>query len=804
MNLAVSVAMRLAACGAMARSATRQVTGAPHGLEAGRQTPGAAARAAGRATMLLALVTTLSFPAAAAELPGFEEVRRGHPISDFTLLDRRGEPLQTLRLDPSRRVLPWVPLAQMSPSLLRAMLMSEDQRFHEHSGVDWSAVAASAWGNLWNTRTRGASTVTMQLAGLLDEDLAHRGGRSVRQKLGQAWVAGRLEKRWTKAQILEAYLNRVPLRGELVGVPAAAQALFGKRPSGLDLRESALLAALLRAPNASPERVGERACALVRAMGHACRSMADEAGAVLQRRALWVADTPQWAPHYARLALRADGPPTQRSTLDALLQRRATTALRRQLSELSGRQVEDGAVVVLDNASGQVRAWVGSSGSQWSGASQVDHVLARRQPGSTIKPFLYQLALERRLITAASLLDDSPAQIPTAAGVYLPQNYDRHYRGWVSARAALGNSLNVPAVRLSLMLSPDVVFERLNALGLQLPETGGFYGHSLALGSGDVHLLALTNAYRTLANAGVHSDVALPFALPAWAGGMSGGRPSASPGARGTASPRQIDMATSTTPRRVAEAGASFIVGDMLSDNNARALTFGLASPLALPFAAAVKTGTSKDMRDNWAIGWSHRYTVGVWVGNSGGEAMHQVSGVSGAAPIWRELMLALHEGARPAPQAPLPKGVVAREVRFEANAEPPRRELFLAGTEMAVVRAAAVPVGISNPSEGAIYALDPDIPPNAQRLRFTHDGRLPQGAAQWRLDGRLIGRGAALDWMPMPGRHELVLLDGRGRELQRVRFEVRGAGLKPGGPRQSQVSRPRAQFVADRWRAAP
>ncbi len=731
---------------------------------------------AGRRWLAGAALSLLGGPWGAAQadgLPTFAQTRAAHPVSDVQLLDRHGEPLQVLRVDPSRRVLGWVSLEQMSPALLRAMLLSEDQRFYEHSGVDWSAVAASAWANLWNTRTRGASTVTMQLAGLLDADLARRGGRSVLQKVGQAWVAGRLEQRWTKAQILEAYLNRVPLRGELVGVPAAAQALFGKRPAGLDARESALLAAMLRGPNAPVETLTARACGVLRTMGQHCNGLADEIGAVLRRKPLSLADAPQWAPHFARLALRPDGPAAQRSTLDARSQRVAVQSLRRHLAELSGRQVEDGAVLVLDNASGEVRVWVGSSGSQWSEAAQVDHVLARRQPGSTLKPFLYQLAIERRLITAASLLDDSPAQVATGGGLYIPQNYDKQYRGWITARAALGNSINVPAVRLSLMLTPESVLERLNALGLQLPETGGFYGPSLALGSADVTLLGLTNAYRTLANGGRYAELPLPRAESAAA-------PTTQPKGR---SPRASPPVARQPSRQVADPKASFIVGDILSDNNARALTFGLSSALALPFPAAVKTGTSKDMRDNWCVGWSTRYTVGVWVGNSSGAAMQQVSGISGAAPVWRDVMLALHADRPPIAPKP-PVGLVAQDVSFDDGREPARREWFIGGTEQSVIRPAGTAVVLSNPTDGAIYALDPDIPPAAQRLRFAHAGRLERGAAaSWRLDGRVIGRGSTLDWMPMPGRHELALLDTRGRVVQQVRFEVRGAGLRaPGG----------------------
>jgi len=674
-------------------------------------------------------------------LPDFAAYKAAHRVSDFTLLDRRGEPLQTLRLDRSRRALAWVPLAEMSPALLRALLLSEDRRFYEHSGVDWGAVAASAWGNLWNTRTRGASTLSMQLAGLIDADLARPGqGRSVVQKLGQALVARQLEARWSKAQILEAYLNEVPLRGELVGVPALAQTLFGKTPAGLDAQEAALAVALLRAPNARPALVAQRACALLAEQKLDCVGAEAQLQAALQRRPGMPLGE-QLAPHYARRLLRADGPAAQRSTLDARLQRLAIATLKRQLAELAGRNVEDGAVLVLDNASGAVLAWVGSSGGQLSSAAELDFVLARRQPGSTLKPFVYQLALERRLITAASLLDDSPAQISTGHGLYLPQNYDREFRGWVSARAALGNSLNVPAVRLGAMLGADALFQRLNDWGLALPESGGYYGDSLALGSPDVSLLALSNAYRALAN---------------------GGRWGAVPGAPG---------------RRVAEAASSFIVADMLADNSARALTFGLSSELATRGFAAVKTGTSKDLRDNWCLGFSDRYTVGVWVGNASGEPMHGVSGISGAAPVWQTLMQALHAGRPSRPPAP-PPGLLRQSVAFERAREPARPEWFVRGTEQALLRASAQQSGptlggIANPRDGAIFALDPDIPPAAQRLSFEGE------PGTWLLDGRRLGQGRRLSWAPWPGPHELRLLDARGRLVQAVRFEVRGAAVK-------------------------
>ena len=696
---------------------------------------------------VFAAIALLAASLAAEAVPTFAEVKAAHRPSDITLLDRHGVPIQTLRVDKAVRRLGWVPLSEMSPALVTAIVLSEDRRFWEHSGVDWAAAARSAWGNLIDTKTRGASTLTMQLAGLLDDGLARpAGGRSVAQKLGQALTATRLEAAWKKSEILEAYLNAVPFRGEIVGIDALSQTLFGKRASGLDAQEAAVAAALVRAPNAKAAAVAERACGVLRLQRLDCTGVVGLTESSLARRGGMPLGE-QLAPHFARQALETDGAAVQRSTLDAGLQRVAVAALRRQLGELTGRNVEDGAIVVLDNASGEVRAWVGSSGDL-SGAAQVDGVLARRQPGSTLKPFVYALAFEQRLITPASLIDDSPAQLETQNGLYLPQNYDHDFKGWVSARTALGASLNVPAVRVGAMLGPDTLVERFNALGLALPKPGGFYGNALALGSAEVTLLALTNAYRTLANGGLYAPVAL--------------------------NPRSVPT---PSPQRVADAAAVFLVTDVLADNNARVRTFGLDSQLATRGFAAVKTGTSKDMRDNWCIGFTDRYTVGAWVGNASGAAMHSVSGVSGAAPVWQALVRQLHAGTPSrAPRAPA--GVVATRVAFEAQREPARDEFFIAGTEPAVQRAGAQVTqpqrfGITRPRAGSIFALDPDMPRAAPRITF--EGAAGNGL----LDGKRLGNASRLTWAPWPGRHELALLSRDGAVVETVRFEVRGAGVK-------------------------
>ncbi|MEO8298663.1 MAG: penicillin-binding protein 1C [Burkholderiales bacterium] len=689
-------------------------------------------------------------------LPDFAAVRTAHRPSDLTVLDRSGAPLQLLRIDTTARRLPWLPLAEFSPALRTAVILSEDQRFAEHSGIDWSGLARSAAATLGGSGRQGGSTLTMQLAGLIDPQHARpREGRGVTGKLGQLWAARQLEADWRKDQILEAYLNLVPLRGELVGVPVAAKLLFGKHPSGLDAQEAALLAALIRGPNAAPAVVAQRACGLLKAQRQGCDGLEGLAVQALRPQPVPALADEALAPHFARwlrksLPREVASQPTLPSTVDARLQRLATQALRQQLAELSGRNVEDGAVLVLDNASGEVRAWVGSSGGLLSAAPSVDAVLARRQPGSTLKPFIYGLAFERKLITPASLIDDAPLALNAGASLYLPQNYDRRHHGWVSARTALAASLNVPAVKVGAMLSPDAMFERFNAFGLKLSHSGGWHGYALALGSAEVTLLDLTNAYRTLANGGRWSPV------------------------RGSVAGAPVAF------KSVADAAATWLVSDILSDNTARALTFGLDNALVTRGWAAVKTGTSKDLRDNWCIGYSPRYTVGVWVGNAGGAPMHQVSGTSGAAPVWRAVMAQL-QAEQPASQsapAPPPGLVWAKAATPRGAADEP----FLAGTEPRFITtpssantAATLArhfTGIRTPSAGSVHALDPDMPPATQRIIF--DGE--PGA--WWLDGRPLGRGPRIAWAPVPGRHvvELRLADGR---VEQRAFEVRGARLR-------------------------
>jgi penicillin-binding protein 1C len=733
----------------------------------------------------------------------FDAVRQDFKRSDTVILATNGEVIQRLRTDNTVRRGQWVALADVSPALRTALVLSEDKRFYEHSGVDWRAVSSAAWANLWNTKTRGASTISMQLAGLLDDDLrAGSSGRSVGQKIGQTLSTQVLEARWRKDEILEAYLNLVPFRGELVGIDALSRTLFGKAAHGLDEREAAVAAALVRGPNAKVAQVSSRACGVLKMMQAKpdCDALDLFTTGALQRKAFGASEGV--APHLARRLVAQSKEQAIQTTVRAPLQRFAVQTLRQHLRELRGRHVEDGAVVVLDNATGAVLAWVGSS-NELSQAADVDGVTALRQPGSTLKPFLYAQAIAEKRITAASLLEDSSTQIPTASGLYIPQNYDRQFKGFISARTALGASLNVPAVRTLVMVSPDAFARQLRGAGLLLKEGGDYYGYSLALGSSEVSLLNLTNAYRTLANGGRVSEV--KFAAPSPLPSPPLGRGS------NTEGPNSLSLSLSLSrlreragvravPDSAIDPRAAFIVSDILADPMARARTFGTDSVLSTRFWTAVKTGTSKDMRDNWAVGYSQRYTVGVWVGNASGAPMWDVSGTSGAAPVWAAVISHLHK-TEPSRAPKPPPGLVNARVDF-AGTEAARDEWFIAGTEQAQfainsgaacartdcgkglkglknitseISSTDTVAKITSPANGVIIALDPDIPPNRQRLTFTASG----GNVAWRIDGKALARGPQVQWLPWPGRHVVHLTDATGEVLDEIKLEVRGAGLK-------------------------
>jgi penicillin-binding protein 1C len=603
---------------------------------------------------------------------------------------------------------------------------------------------------------RGASTITMQLASLLNEELRpkKRGKRSIWQKGKQIIEAQEIEKKWSKKEILEAYLNLITFRGELQGIAAASRGLFGKDAHGLDQSESLILASLIRSPNATTAEISKRALLLGQALDwpvvegeiHAAVSRILWGGANLRSRE-------DLAPHVARLLLKkASQGAAVSCTLDMSIQRFALDRLRHHLITLRLQNVTDGAVLVLENKTGEVLAYASYSGDPAHGWF-VDGVQAKRQAGSTLKPFLYAVAFDRKILTPASVLEDTPLDIAVFAGIYQPRNYDSEFKGLVTSRIALAASLNVPAVKTLSLVGLEPFLSTLRQLGVRgLNESGDFYGPSLALGSVDVSLWELTNAYRCLASKGTWSEPRL------------------------TAS-----GAKAARTKKVFSTDASFLISDILSDREARSATFGLENPLATRFWTAVKTGTSKDMRDNWCIGYSRRYTIGVWVGNFSGEPMWNVSGITGAAPVWIEIMNQLHYPDNN-PEVGPPQSLVKKEIQFSQGVEPARAEWFIQGTEP---NAKDQNVGQLNqriiyPPSGTIIALDPDIPPELQKIFFISQPRA--SCLRWVLNDHTIMEGEHNHpWTPQAGAYTLSLVDEKGRIVDAVRFEVRGPSLRSG-----------------------
>lgn len=663
--------------------------------------------------------------------PYFSEVRAQFRRSDFQLLDERDRLVQELRVNFEARRREWLPLSRVPPAWLELLIHSEDRRFFEHTGVDWRAVGGALYQKIKGERLRGASTLSMQLVALLDPSLGRaQRGRSLRGKILQMRAARALERHYRKNEILEAYLNLVTFRSDLRGLSAASAKLFGKDLHGLSLSEMSALVVLLQNPNLSPRQVETKACALLK------RKYLD-AGSLCEKFSLGVAAPPamarrgDWAPQAAR-QLQKDFPQVDqlRSTLNLELQQFVTEAVESQIRSLAHRNVQDAAALVVDNQSGEIKAYVANGGGQ-SSARHVDGIRALRQVGSTLKPFLYAQALEKKIMTLDTRLDDSAVEFPVAGGSYRPMNYDRIFHGLVPMKIALASSLNVPAVKTLDLLGVNEFYEFLQRFNLRVPFASDYYGPSLALGAIDLSLWDLTRAYLTLANGGRAKDLR-------WVKGAP-------------------------TETRVLPAEVTQIIVHILSTKEYRRLGFGPSSPLDLPFPVAAKTGTSKDMRDNWCLGFNDRYTVGVWVGNFSGEPMWNVSGVMGAAPLWAQIMKFLHEQP--------PQNLSPRSLAL-ASAE----NLFVRGTDAAQVSKdlASSLDRIFYPSPQMMVAIDPDLPRDLQKIFFTSEQ--PSAEKYFRLNGLRLGSALhPLPWSPRPGKHKLELINAQSKVLDSVNFSVRG-----------------------------
>ncbi|MFA6148626.1 MAG: penicillin-binding protein 1C [bacterium] len=592
-------------------------------------------------TVLSALI--LAGTVAAVALPGRYGLFDGFERADLRweencrFSDRNGVPLRILQDARGERHL-WVPASAIPETVKRAFLAAEDKRFFLHPGFDPLAIARAARANLRGGRiVSGASTITQQVARIL-----HPRPRGYEAKLIEVLQAVRIEMILTKEEILEQYLNRVPLGNNLRGVEIASRVYFGKGVRDLTVAEAALLASLPKAPGRLDPYGPRRAALLARkewvlSRMAECGFLDEETRARAGRERLVIRPFafPFGAPHVVELLLARGvrGPGEHRTTLDARLQEDVERIVASQKERLSPRKVGQAAVLVVQNKTMEVLASAGSLayGSKDRGFN--DGTVARRSAGSTLKPFLYALALDEGL-TAATLLNDTLQAYATPRGDYRPDNFDRKEYGPVTLRVALANSLNISAVR-TLEALPPGRFERLLAAADLLPRRGdraGEFGLGLAIGNPEVRLTSLTAAYAMLANGGEHRPLRYLLSDP--------GAP----------------------PRRLLSREASYIVSDILSDPSARLPAFGAPPEFDLPFRVSIKTGTSTEYRDGWIVGYTPDYTVGVWTGNFDGKPGVGSTGASAAAPILRQVLELLH-GPDPPVAPPPPPGVEEAEV---------------------------------------------------------------------------------------------------------------------------------------------
>ena len=676
------------------------------------------------------------------EIPKFSAVKDGILSSEARLYDRNSKILHELRRKDHERRLDWINLSEVSNFFLDAVIIAEDKRFYDHSGVDLLALGSSFFRFFTSSPTRGASTITMQLATLLKEELQSKSRKSLYQKWLQILNAKNIEDSWSKEEILEAYINLVTYRGELVGLDAASKGLFGKSPHGLDKLEGILLAAMIKSPSARPQRISERACFIYQKIDKNpdCKELSDLTEKILNKP-YSIRPTYAYAPSLAHRFLPKNSSSGIQISIDRDLQIFSKDVLQKHLLSIKEKNVQDGAILILNNHTNEILSYIGNSGNL-SSAIAVDAIHARRQAGSTLKPFLYALAFEKKYLTAMSLLSDNPLEIQVGTGIYSPLNYKGIYNGMVSSRYALASSLNIPAIHTLELVGVDHFHEFLEDIGFEKLNSPDHYGLSMALGSIDVTLWELVSAYSILSRKGIFS---------------------------------QMSFSPNNQPenRRVLSEETAFLVSNILSDRDARSLSFGLENPLSTRYGASVKTGTSKDMRDNWCIGYTDYYTVGVWVGNFNGEPMWNVSGTTGAAPIWAEIMDHLHTNVVISPNT-IPKDLVEVELKNKEGIVV-SKEFFIRGTENPNIPEPAVIFknGIISPIKDSIIGLDPDIPKDRQKIFF--EPKIFSKHNHWRLDGKIQGEASEIHlYSPELGVHILELVGNQNEVLEKIKFEVR------------------------------
>lgn len=622
---------------------------------------------------VIAIITTLVF---AASLSSKESIMNRNKTG-VSLLDRNGKVFYEFN---NAHTDTYVKLDQIAPVAKEALLAAEDKDFYKHTGFSPTGILNAIWQNIKpGGSDGGGSTLTQQLVknALLSQD------RNFLRKYQELVLSVEIERRYTKDEILEMYLNSTYFGEGAFGIEDAAKTYFNKSAKDLDAAEAAMLIGVLPAPSAySPisgtvqyaEERQEYVLGRMQADGYLTEAQAD-AAVVQKLNYAPKKEQKSQAPHFALLVKEelekrygeekvARSGYKVKTTLNLDWQGIAEKAVTEQVDRLARSKVSNGAAVAIDPKTGDIMALVGSKDWNNDSFGKFNMVTATRQPGSSFKPIVYATGIEERNLTAATIFHD---KLTDFGGGYKPKNYDGRFRGNVTLRRALANSLNVPAVEALAKVGISDTIATAKDLGITtLTETPQTYGLPLALGSGQAKLSEMTNAYATFANAGKRNDMQTILEITDKNGSKIFERKIAS--------------------RQAISEQTSFIMSSILSDNSARAEVFGNSLTLSRGRLAAVKTGTTEDYRDAWTVGYTPSLAVGVWIGNNDNSPMSSVAGSSGSGPIWRNIMNNIL-GTSANENFKQPSGIVSQQVCKDSGAlavnqgDNTYAEFFRAGT---------------------------------------------------------------------------------------------------------------------------
>lgn len=614
------------------------------------------------------------------------------------IYDRNGILLYDIFADENRTP---VPLSEIPKSLQQATVSVEDKDFYHHRGVNpIGGILRAMIATITGRQLQGGSTITQQLvkSALLTPE------RSVTRKIREIVLAYWVEYLYPKDKILELYLNQVPYGGTAWGIESAAEKYFGKPVKDLDLAESALLAGLPQAPTlyspggAHPELAVQRQAEVLKRMvedGYITAAQSDQA----KKEPLhFIRQSNIRAPHFVmyvknelvntygeRMVER--GGLKVYTTLDLNLQQYAEATVASEVAELNPLRVGNGAALITHPATGEILAMVGSTDYFSTPSGSFNVTTALRQPGSSIKPINYAIGIEKKIVTPATMFLDIPTCFTVKnQPLYCPKNYDGQFHGPIQLRFALGNSLNIPAVKMLYLNTVSDMVASASAFGLSTFTDPSRYGLSLTLGGGEVRMTDMATAFGIFANAGIKKPV---FGIRK----VIDKNGSTLYENRDSNLDKNVPSQLLLTGDRIISAETSFLISHILLDNNAREIEFGSRSALVIPgHAVSVKTGTTDDLRDNWTIGFTPQFLVATWVGNNDNSPMNPslVSGITGAAPIWNALMSFVLSG-QPDIWPKQPENVIGALICTPSGLLPPndsgdrgcqtRYEYFIKGT---------------------------------------------------------------------------------------------------------------------------